>query len=139
MVIPNDKAQILAVNTRFENYAVSQGIPERIGNQVLMAFDELIANLIDHGYDDQDRHEIRVTATRTPERVKVTLSDDGHPFDPFATAAPDLFLSAEDRALGGLGIHLCREVFDRVAYERRAESNILTLELALDVEPSRAS
>lgn len=131
MVIPNDKARILAVNTRFEDYAVSQGIPERIGNQVLMAFDELIANLVDHGYDDQDRHEIRVTATRTPERVKVTLSDDGHPFDPFATAAPDLCLSAEDRALGGLGIHLCREMFDRFDYQRRDGRNIVTLEILL--------
>lgn len=139
MVIPNDKAQILAVNARFENYAVSQGIPERISNQVLMAFDELIANVVDHGYDDQDHHEIRVTATRTPVRVKVTLSDDGRPFDPFATATPDLCLSAEDRALGGLGIHLCREMFDRFDYQRRDGRNIVTLETLLDTGSGSAS
>jgi anti-sigma regulatory factor (Ser/Thr protein kinase) len=139
MVIPNDKTQILAVNKRFDEQADRWDVSQRIRNQVPMAFDELLANVIEYGYDDGTRHEIRVTVTRTPDRLKVTLIDDGRPFDPFATATPDLTLDAEDRGIGGLGIHLCREVFDRVAYERRAESNILTLELALDVEPSRAS
>jgi sigma-B regulation protein RsbU (phosphoserine phosphatase) len=139
MVIPNDKTQILAVNKRFDEQADRWDVSQRIRNQVPMAFDELLANVIEYGYDDGTRHEIRVTVTRTPDRLKVTLIDDGRPFDPFATATPDLTLDAEDRGIGGLGIHLCREVFDRVAYERRGESNTVTLELALDVQPGRAS
>lgn len=94
IVVANDKAQILAVNARFDEHAARWGIPERLRNQVRMAFDELLANVIDYGYDDMDRHEILISATRSPEHFVVTLSDDGRPFGPLTATAPDLSQAA---------------------------------------------
>jgi sigma-B regulation protein RsbU (phosphoserine phosphatase) len=131
MVIANDKTQILAVNAHFDEHAARWGIPAELGNRIRMAFDELISNVIAYGYDDSRPHEIRVTARREPGRLILTLVDDGRPFDPFSTTAPELSLSAEEREIGGLGILLCREMFDRVDYERRDGCNVVTLEAAL--------
>jgi sigma-B regulation protein RsbU (phosphoserine phosphatase) len=39
----------------------------------------------------------------------------------------DIHQDAEDRPIGGLGIHLVREIMDSVNYERVDNLNVLTL------------
>ena len=56
-----------------------------------------------------------------------TISDSGIPFDPTAAPEADTTLSAEERQIGGLGIHLVRQLMDEVRYERIDDKNILTL------------
>jgi anti-sigma regulatory factor (Ser/Thr protein kinase) len=43
-------------------------------------------------------------------------------------------LSIDDRQIGGLGIHLVRELLDEVRYERRAGRNVVILVKQLVVE-----
>ena len=57
----------------------------------------------------------------------IVITDTGKPFDPTARPEVDTTLSAEDRSIGGLGIHLIRQIMDRINYERSDEHNILTL------------
>jgi anti-sigma regulatory factor (Ser/Thr protein kinase) len=40
---------------------------------------------------------------------------------------PDTELSLEERKIGGLGIHLVREMMDRVSYRRRIDKNVITV------------
>jgi len=61
------------------------------------------------------------------EALILTISDNGPPFDPFARAAPDTTLSIEERQIGGLGIHLVRQMMDEVSYERREGRNVTIL------------
>ena len=46
----------------------------------------------------------------------------------------DTTLSVEDREVGGLGIHLARQMADGIRYERRGDRNILTL--TMNIQPS---
>jgi sigma-B regulation protein RsbU (phosphoserine phosphatase) len=39
----------------------------------------------------------------------------------------DTTLSAEERPIGGLGIHLITQLMDSINYERRDNKNVLTL------------
>ena len=55
------------------------------------------------------------------------LIDDGRMYDPTAAAEPDITLSADDRAIGGLGIHIVRKFMDHMSYEHRDGKNIVTL------------
>ena len=55
-----------------------------------------------------------------------TRPNDFYAYAPYA-ADPDITLSAADRQIGGLGIHLVRELMDSINYEREAGKNILTL------------
>jgi anti-anti-sigma factor len=61
------------------------------------------------------------------ELVRVTISDNGPPFDPLAFADPDTALSVEEREIGGLGIHLVRQMMDEVSYQRRDGENVVVL------------
>ena len=55
------------------------------------------------------------------------ISDNGSPFDPTAKSEVDTTLSAEERGIGGLGIHLIRQLMDSINYERDNGRNVLTL------------
>ena len=57
----------------------------------------------------------------------VTITDDGIPFDPFSVKTPDTDLSIDEREIGGLGIHLVRNMMDKVSYQRKDNKNIVNL------------
>ena len=60
-------------------------------------------------------------------RLKFSIIDSGTPFDPTAKEEVDTTLAAEERSIGGLGIHLVRQLMDSINYERVGGKNILTL------------
>jgi serine/threonine-protein kinase RsbW len=66
----------------------------------------------------------------------VTVTDDGHPFNPLDLPEPDTSLPMEDRPIGGLGIHLLRKMSDRMEYERRDGKNQVTLRKSLGSQSS---
>lgn len=61
------------------------------------------------------------------DRLTVTLTDNGRPFNPLDTAAPDTTRSVEERPVGGLGIHLGRQLMDEVHCHRRGGRNVVVL------------
>jgi sigma-B regulation protein RsbU (phosphoserine phosphatase) len=70
---------------------------------------------------------VRIDAVANDRRAKFIISDRGVPFDPTAKAEADTTLSVEERPIGGLGIHLVRQIMDSVNYEYVGGMNILTL------------
>ncbi|UWZ83422.1 ATP-binding protein [Occallatibacter riparius] len=94
---------------------------------VPLAIEELVTNCIHYGYEDKGEHTIVITLSVADQTLTMTLEDDGHEFDPLAQGTPDLTGPAEDRPIGGLGIHLLRSLADGMAYERRNGTNRLTL------------
>ena len=55
------------------------------------------------------------------------MLDSGVPFDPLKKPDPDITLSAEQRAIGGLGIYITKKTMDRVSYAYEGGKNILTM------------
>lgn len=94
---------------------------------VLLTIEELVTNCIKYGYDDSSEHTIVVELSVADHVLTVTVTDDGHPFDPLSVPPPNLSLDIQDRPIGGLGIFLLRELADQIAYERRDNKNRLTL------------
>ena len=91
-----------------------------------LVIEELVTNTIKYGYDDSGAHRIFVDVAFQAGRLRIEVRDQGHAFDPLAQEAPDLSLAAEDRPIGGLGIHLVRQMTDEVHYERRDGENVVT-------------
>ena len=59
--------------------------------------------------------------------VVITFIDGGIPYDPLAKADPDTTLSADERAIGGLGIFMVKKTMDEIAYEYKDGQNILKI------------
>lgn len=110
------------------------GAPPAAVSAVMVAADEVLSNVVD--YSGAGR--VRLTASARDRRVALDVVDDGAAFDLTAAAEPDTTLSVEDRAIGGLGIHLVRELMDDVRYAREGETNKLSFSRSYDlVSPSR--
>ena len=82
-----------------------------------LAVDEACSNVIDHAYTGIDQGEIRISLDLTETGIKITIQDDGAPFDPDCVAEPDLTSSLECRCERGLGVFLIHEVMDEASYD----------------------
>jgi anti-sigma regulatory factor (Ser/Thr protein kinase) len=81
---------------------------------LVQAVDELVCNVIEHGYGPSGgpaawvETEVAVDA----EAIAIRIRDAAPPFDPTAVAEPRLDLPLDRRPLGGMGIHLARSLTD---------------------------
>lgn len=127
MKIGADRSEIARVNAAFAEFADAHGLPASVRRSMLVVLDELLSNTVAYGFAGREGGEVMVEAVLRTDRVCVTLTDDGRPFDPFGTAAPDTALPVEERRIGGLGIHLVRHMMDEVSYHRLADRNVVVL------------
>lgn len=96
-----------------ERWLETAQVPPADAARLMIAFDEILSNVVHHGGG-----AFSVTIALDGRTLTATIVDDGPAFDPLARAAPDTDLGLDDRAVGGLGIHLVREMMDHVAYSR---------------------
>jgi len=127
MSIGKGPGEVARVNRAFAEFAEAEALPAAVRRSVNVALDELLANTISYGLAEHEAGEVTVEVERRADRLTVTLTDDGKAFDPFGRAVPDTELSVEDRPIGGLGIHLVRELMDEVSYQRRTDRNVVVL------------
>ena len=104
-----------------ETHLSEAGAPMPVVSAVMIAADEVLSNVIDHG----GAVTVQVVAGFRNGRATVEVIDDGKAFDPTAAAAPDTTLDVEERDIGGLGVHLVRKLMDEVEYRRDGERNKL--------------
>ena len=129
MSVGSDAGGVEKVNAVFAEFARTYALPEAVRRSVNIALDELLANELSHGMAGRDGGSVAVEVELDldQERLAVTITDDGPAFDPFDQDAPDTTLSVDDRPIGGLGLHLVRNLMDEVSYERRDGHNVVVL------------
>jgi serine/threonine-protein kinase RsbW len=92
-----------------------------------LSVDEACTNIITHGYAGLDPGSIIVTFQADDQKVTVTVSDFGHPFEPSDGPMPDVEAVLEDRPLGGFGLYFIYQSMDEVDYQTSADGNCLIL------------
>ncbi len=109
------------------------GIPEELNKSVNLAVEEIVSNVMLYAYPKDTDGQVLVeyvkffaSDSQHPALI-FTISDSGVPFDPTRQAKVDITLPVEERKLGGLGIHLVRQIMDEIHYRREEDRNVLTL------------
>lgn len=96
-------------------------------NQTAIAVDEIFSNIVNYAYP-ANAEDFKVTVRiDTKENIILEFEDIGLPFNPLVQQEPDISLDADERAVGGLGIFLVKNLMDEVTYRREGNRNILTL------------
>ncbi|MBP7196101.1 MAG: ATP-binding protein [Anaerolineaceae bacterium] len=90
---------------------------ERQRYAIDLAVDEACSNVIDHAYGGEDRGEIRILLDLNDKGLKITIQDDGTPFEPEDVAEPDLISPLETRCERGLGVFLIRKIMDEARWD----------------------
>lgn len=100
----------------------------KIQMQIDLAVEEIFVNIASYAYQPETGPAtVRVEVTPDGSAVIITFIDHGVPYDPLAKEDPDVTLSTEDRAIGGLGIFLVKKNMDDIRYEYKNGNNILTI------------
>jgi sigma-B regulation protein RsbU (phosphoserine phosphatase) len=95
--------------------------------QIKVAIEEAVVNVMKYAYPPDTRGDLTVEAASNEICMKITIIDSGKPFDPTVQADVDTTLPANERRIGGLGIHIVRQHMDSINYERVDNLNVLTL------------
>jgi phosphoserine phosphatase RsbU/P len=123
----NKLSELTRFNQAMAGFGQRHGLGPKVVHDLNLALDEILTNIISYGYTDSEEHQIRVRLSARPGEVKVEVEDDGQSFNPLAAREPDTTEALEERSIGGLGIHLVRQLMDGLDYKREADRNILTV------------
>jgi anti-sigma regulatory factor (Ser/Thr protein kinase) len=123
----NHLSELTTLGEKLESVGSTLGLPRRCLFEINLALDELFTNIISYGFLDQSEHVIRVSISADCDVLTVVIEDDGIAFNPIDRIPPELPCSLDECKVGGLGIHLVKNLMDEVAYQRRANTNVLTL------------
>ena len=118
----------LAAIRRFtEETAVELQTPSYAIEDLTLAVDEAVTNVIVHGYR-RGPGTIEINMRRDRDLLVVSLRDQAPPFDPTSVPKPDINIPLDRRPFGGMGVHLMRESVDEILYRALPQGgNELTL------------
>lgn len=127
LTLHNDVSEMVMLTPFVEESCDLLGVSPDVSFQLNLVLDEAVANVVNYAYSEPG-HELQVTMDRVGDQLVVQIVDQGVPFDPTTESeTPDITLSVEERPIGGLGIFLIKEMMDVVEYERKGDSNVLTM------------
>jgi anti-sigma regulatory factor (Ser/Thr protein kinase) len=130
--LSNDLGELPKLTTMLTRWGEQCRLPEPLVRQIELALDEILTNIVSYAYSDEAEHLIRIQLAADRREITAVVQDDGQPFNPLESAAPDTTAAIEERPVGGLGIHLVRELMDDIRYERVAAYNRLTITKVID-------
>jgi anti-sigma regulatory factor (Ser/Thr protein kinase) len=90
----------------------------KVLHRIGVLYEELVSNIIRHGFVRDSRQSIHVSVAHKPGIVEMIFEDDGVPFNPLEAPPPEPFSSLENARIGGLGISLVVKLASDLSYER---------------------
>ncbi len=131
LTLPNDIETIPQMSEFVEMACEEAGFDISTTMSLNLAIEEAVVNVMSYAYPEGERGYVDIEASAENGGITFRIIDSGKPFDPTSQGEVDTTLSAEQRSIGGLGIHLVRSIMDSVTYQRDADMNILTLQKLL--------
>ena len=123
----NKLSELGRFNQSLIEFGGRHGLAPNVVHDLNLALEEILTNIISHGYTDNREHEIKVRLSAQPGEIKAEVEDDGQPFNPLEAPEPDTTQPLEERTVGGLGIHLVRKLMDGLEYKRQEGKNKLVM------------
>lgn len=127
--IPGDLAQMARVSQQVAEFLEENSVPPKAAYAVQLVLEELITNIINYAHDDCAVHDIGVGVALEAGHAIVEIEDDGRPFDPMTVPDADVRSPIQDRSIGGLGLHLVRQMADGMHYSRIGDKNRLRVRI----------
>lgn len=132
IILHNDVQEVPVMTEFVEKTAEQANLDPSVTMNLTLAIEEAVANIMKYAYPKGEVGPIEINATINDGSLSFTIKDSGTPFDPTQVKKADITLSAEEREIGGLGIHLIRNIMDTVEYHHTSNQNILTLTKNID-------
>jgi anti-sigma regulatory factor (Ser/Thr protein kinase) len=125
--VSNDHAEIERLSQLVEEFGATNNLHIEEIYTANLCLEEICTNVIDYAWKDGGAHQFDLRLHVDDEYLKITIEDDGTPFDPTKYPEPDLNKPPHERQIGGLGIHLVRQSVDEMRYQWLDGKNLLIL------------
>lgn len=126
--VPARISALTEISEAIEQFCEEGEVPMATAFRVNLAVQELVTNSVTHGEYHDREPEITVTIEQDDKDIRITLEDNADEFDPFESAPPpDVEGSVSDRPIGGLGVHLVRNIFKKATHEHAGGKNRIHL------------
>jgi serine/threonine-protein kinase RsbW len=102
-------------------------VDENISFQLVMAIDELCANIIEHSKTNKVDGFIKIELTKKNSCIVVKIIDEGESFNPTQYEPSNVRDLAKNKATGGLGLAIVNKFIDKIEYSVHNTLNICTL------------
>jgi len=106
------------------------GLTPKEAMHMRLALEEAVANVINYS----QATFIDLDTCIDDTQLKVTITDDGIPFDATAESPTDFSLPPDQRPPGGLGMMLLHQMADQLDYQRTDNRNVLTIVKTLKIK-----
>lgn len=126
--LDNDLGEITRLAAWIHEFGTANSLADINIGEINLALEELVSNIILHGYGEGANKGIDVTLELRDSTIYITVKDDASPFNPLNIDDPDVNAPFAEREVGGLGIFLTKQVMDTLAYEVHDGKNVLLLE-----------
>ena len=123
----------------FQSFLSSYLRRSSLGTELLptaeLVLEEAFVNISRHAYRGSPG-VVELVCRRDESHLCMEFRDQGPPFNPLDQEAPQLQNDIEQRSIGGLGIHLIREMALKAEYVRQGEMNIFRVWIGKPCENS---
>ncbi|MGC8805027.1 MAG: ATP-binding protein, partial [Candidatus Ratteibacteria bacterium] len=89
--------------------------------------DEICSHIIQFRKYDSTMGKMKIQWGGFPDKVVVTIETSGIPYNPLDLNSIDNAKEEEEESLGGMGLHLVRQMIDEITYTRANNVNILKI------------
>ncbi len=127
VTLVNRLDEIGRLATLIEAFGEANGLSVELIYAFNLSLDEILTNVMSYGFTDAREHGIDVRLRIINGELEAEVSDPGRPFNPLDVPTPNLDAPIDERPIGGLGLHIVREMMDRLEYRRVDGRNVLTL------------
>jgi anti-sigma regulatory factor (Ser/Thr protein kinase) len=123
----SDRAELNRLEGFTADFASAAGLSDKDLFALQIVVEELVTNVIDYGEVPAGEHAATVDLMALDGMLTIVIKDRGREYNPLLREDPDVTLPADQRPIGGLGVHFCKKLTDEQDYERREGCNVLTL------------
>jgi anti-sigma regulatory factor (Ser/Thr protein kinase) len=123
MRIDSHPANLRPARLAVEKFARGHGMSDKSCDEIGLALNEAMTNVIRHQYGGDISRPMVITATWHADTLRVSIRDFGKPFNPATLPASP----PDPTCPGGLGLLCMRRCTDEVRFEQLSDGMLLTL------------
>jgi serine/threonine-protein kinase RsbW len=118
LVLNGNLSELGRLTAETERFCGQYSLAPDVEFDLHLVLEELFVNGVRHGGCEGVDGAAIFRLVMAPDGVVLEYADLGTEFDPTKVPAPDVSAPLEQRPLGGLGIHLMRQIMRDIEYHR---------------------
>lgn len=128
LILQSELGNLALISPWIERMACTHSISAHTKFAMNLCLEEILSNIIRHGYADEPGHNIAVRYSRIDKsNFQIVIEDQAPPFNPLTAEVPPIEDTLEGKREGGLGIRLFKNFVGNAKYEATPAGNRLSI------------